>query len=208
MVPDSCGHSSVGRASASQADLLPSKRAKYAEWLASQCATGRHDTPQIATSSGDLSGDRFRALLALVSVLSTACTPLADRACDEFDVVIDGSRLAIDLNALDDGCGPDPLLRFVTIAPGSLELDGCTHLDEPERYACGLSFRFICPAGDLDNAGTPGTWEVVGHVGIDDPRDGPVGLADVTLWAEHGTDEAWQVCTYQAEVDAWPLVAE
>jgi hypothetical protein len=118
--------------------------------------------------------------------------------------VIDGSRLAIDLNALDDGCGYDPLLRFVTIAHGSLDLEGCTHLDEPERYACGVAFRFACPAGDLDRAGTPGTWEVVGYVGIDDPRDGPVGLADVTLWAAYGTGEAWAVCDYQAEVDAWP----
>jgi hypothetical protein len=188
--------------------LLPSKPGKIAKWFTSRCATKRHNAPQIAASLGDFSGDRFRALLALVAVLSSACTAIEERACAELDGVIDGSRLAIDLNALDDGCGYDPLLRFVTVAPGSLDLAGCTHLDEPERYACGLAFRFACPAGDLDNAGTPGTWEVVGHVGIDDPRDGPVGLADVTLWAGHGTDEAWQVCGYQADVDAWVYTGE
>jgi hypothetical protein len=105
------------------------------------------------------------------------------------------SRIALPLLVALSGCS-------------AIEERACEELDEPERYACGLSFRFICPAGDLDNAGTPGTWEVVGHVGIDDPRDGPVGLADVTLWADHGTGEAWTVCDYQAEVDAWPLVAE
>jgi hypothetical protein len=143
-----------------------------------------------------------RIALPLLVALS-GCTPLADRACDELDAIIATEQIVIDLNRISGGCGSDPLLRFVTIAPGSLELDGCTHLDEPERYACGLAFHFVCPAGDLDNAGTPGTWEVVGHVGIDDPRDGPVGLADVTLWADHGTGEAWAVCEYQAEVDAW-----
>jgi hypothetical protein len=150
----------------------------------------------------------MRRTAAMLCVALSACDAIEYRACDELDTVIDGSRLVIDLNALDGGCGYDPLLRFVTIAPGSLELDGCTHLDEPERYACGMSFRFICPAGDLDNAGTPGTWEVVGYVGIDDPRDGPVGLADVTLWADHGTGEAWTACDYQAEVDAWVYEGE
>jgi hypothetical protein len=144
-----------------------------------------------------------RSLCSCALLALTACTPLAERACDELDTILATERLAIDFNALDDGCGPDPLLRFITTAPGSLELDGCTHIDEPERYACGLAFRFICPAGALDNADTPGTWEVVGSLEIDDPRDGPVGLADVTLWADHGTGEAWSACDYQAEVDAW-----
>jgi hypothetical protein len=139
---------------------------------------------------------------ALLCLTLPACTPLADRACAELDTVLATEQIVLDLNRISGTCH-EPYLRFVTIAPGSLELDGCTHLDEPERYACGMSFHFVCPAGDLDNAGTPGTWEVVGHVGIDDPRDGPVGLADVTLWADHGTGEAWTVCDYQAEVDAW-----
>jgi hypothetical protein len=142
----------------------------------------------------------FAALLLALTL--PACTPLADRACDELDVIIATERIVLDLNRISGTCH-EPYLRFVTTAPGDLTLDGCTHIDEPERYACGLSFRFVCPAGDLDNAGTPGTWEVVGHVGIDDPRDGPVGLADVTLWADHGTGEAWAVCDYQAEADAW-----
>lgn len=143
--------------------------------------------------------NRFAALLSLAL---PACTPLSDRACDELDAVINESRLVIDLNLASGTCR-EPYLRFVTIAPGSLELAGCTHIEEPERYACGLAFHFVCPAGELDNAGTPGTWEAVGHVGIDDPRDGPVGLADVTLWAAYGTGEAWTVCGYEAEVDAW-----
>jgi hypothetical protein len=146
-----------------------------------------------------------RLLLALALLLPACADLRAARHGCALDDVIEVSAVVLDVNALDDGCGPDPRLRFATVGPGSVELDGCAHVEEPERFDCGIAYHFVCPAGPLDSVGTPGTWEVSGHIEVAGLRDGPVGFADVTLWAAHGTDDAWPVCSYQAEADAWPV---
>jgi hypothetical protein len=212
MVPTPCGHSSVGRASASQADSLPSKSGKIAEWFTSRCATKRHNTPQIATSIGDFSGDRFRALsgpvrfclgrvylAALALLLLPACADLraARQGCPIADLV-EAGPIAVDLNPVSGTC--PYYLRYQTVGAGSLELDGCTHVTPPERFDCGLDFAFVCPGPVLDAIGTQTTIEVIGDVRLESLRAGPVGDALVTV--RH--PEGWVVCEGVFEVDAWP----
>jgi hypothetical protein len=139
----------------------------------------------------------FAALLCLALA---GCAPIADRACDELRAAVDSSRIVVDFTPI-DGCGY--LLQYVTAAPGSLSLEGCTDVAEAAPFACGYTYAVECPLR-LDAHGTVATVEIVGDIRIDpgDPLAGPVGLADVTVTHPDG----WVVCEGQYGVDAWPHV--
>jgi hypothetical protein len=139
--------------------------------------------------------------LAVLALALAGCSPIVDRACDELRAAVDSSRIVVDFTPIEGSCVHP--LRYVTAAPGSPSLEGCADIDAAAPLVCGYAYAVECPLR-IDARGTVATAEIVGDIRIDpdDPLDGPVGLADVTVTHPDG----WVVCEGQYAVDAWPYV--
>lgn len=150
------------------------------------------DSPRFLARRGDFGGD-FLALFAAFAL--TGCAAIAERRCDELETVVATSRIVLDLTAVDNACGR---LFFVTEAPGMLDFENCTYVEEPEPLSCGYGFSMTCTVTGRDTVGTVFDAAVDGFIALDGYS--VTGDAWVT-WTVGG--EFFCESAYAAE--AWPI---
>lgn len=142
----------------------------------------------------------FAGAATLLALALSGCGVVAEQACDDLRGAVASSRIVLELDPVDGVvCYRD--LRYITAAPGSLSLEGCTDLEEATPLSCGYTYRVECDGPVIDLVGTRPAIEIRGEIGIDpgDPLAGPVGLAYVT--ATH--PDGWVVCEGDYAATAW-----